>query len=115
MTGDGSDELFAGYNYLRRYFSHLSDLDAEVRRLWSIMDFSSKLIGKLKMDIRLPFLQEEFATFAKSINIAMKVGAHSGQLWGKFLLRKCFEAELGEEVVWKPKFPQEKPVQAFKR
>jgi len=84
MTGDGSDELFAGYNYLRRYFSHLSDLDAEVRRLWSIMDFSSKLIGKvLKMDIRLPFLQEEFATFAKSINIEMKVGAHSGQLWGK--------------------------------
>jgi asparagine synthase (glutamine-hydrolysing) len=108
MTGDGSDELFAGYNYLRRYFSHLSDLDAEVRRLWSIMDFSSKLIGKvLKMDIRLPFLQDEFATFAKSINIAMKVGAHSGQLWGKFLLRKCFEAELGEDVVWKPKFPQE--------
>ena len=72
------------------------------------MDFSSKLIGKvLKMDIRLPFLQEEFATFAKSINIAMKIGAHSGQLWGKFLLRKCFEAELGEDVVWKPKFPQE--------
>ena len=31
MTGDGSDELFAGYNYLRRYFSHLSDLDAEVQ------------------------------------------------------------------------------------
>ena len=27
MTGDGSDELFAGYNYLSRYYSDMQRFD----------------------------------------------------------------------------------------
>jgi len=41
LTGDGGDELFAGYNYLKRYFNDTQKLEEEVKRLWDIMHFPS--------------------------------------------------------------------------
>jgi len=103
MTGDGSDELFAGYNYLSRYYSDLPKLEQEMRRLWEVMHFSSKKLGEhIGVEVKTPFLDEEFASFAKSIGIEKKVDGK----WGKLILRKCFEAELGS-IVWRSKFAQE--------
>jgi asparagine synthase (glutamine-hydrolysing) len=42
LTGDGGDELFAGYNYLKRYYDDPKKLDIELKRLWEIMHFPSK-------------------------------------------------------------------------
>jgi asparagine synthase (glutamine-hydrolysing) len=107
MTGDGSDELFAGYNYFSRYYSDMQRFDSELRRLWQIMHFSSrKLGGHAGIDVKTPFLDEKFARFAKLINVNDKVGEHDGKKWGKFILRKCFEARLGS-LVWRPKLAQE--------
>lgn len=107
MTGDGSDELFAGYNYLSRYYSDMQRLDLELRRLWKIMHFSSRRIGEhIDIDVKTPFLDETFASFAKKIDVNEKVGVHDGKKWGKFILRKCFEHELGP-VVWRSKLAQE--------
>ena len=108
MTGDGCDELFAGYNYLSRYYQDIKELDSELQRLWRIMHFSSKQIGRLiGVDVRTPFIQKEFANYAKSIDPTKKIGKYSGQWWGKLILRKCFEGELGKEIVWRPKLAQE--------
>lgn len=108
MTGDGGDELFAGYNYLGRHFSNLLNLNAELHRLWDVMHFSSFQIGKINgINVKTPFLDEKFVAFAKSIDITDKIGEYCGQKWGKFILRKCFEAELGKKIVWRPKFAQE--------
>jgi asparagine synthase (glutamine-hydrolysing) len=107
MTGDGSDELFAGYNYLSRYYSDLPRLEQEVRRLWEVMHFSSNKLGEhIGVDVKTPFLDIEFASFAKSISINKKVGEHEGTNWGKLILRKCFEAELGI-IAWRTKMAQE--------
>lgn len=107
MTGDGSDELFAGYNYLSRYYSDPQKLEQEVRRLWEVMHFSSKKLGEhVGVDVKTPFLDSEFASFAKSVSIGKKVGEHGGTKWGKFILRRCFEAELGS-VAWRAKMAQE--------
>ncbi|HEX7032453.1 MAG TPA: asparagine synthase-related protein [Nitrososphaera sp.] len=107
MTGDGGDELFAGYNYLARYYSDRERLDLELRRLWDVMHFSSKRLGQhVGVEIKTPFLDDEFASFAKSISASEKVGDHDGKEWGKFLLRKCFEPAL-EDLVWRPKLAQE--------
>jgi asparagine synthetase B (glutamine-hydrolysing) len=40
--GMGADELFAGYNYLHRYFSNLRKLQLILEDLWAIMRFSPK-------------------------------------------------------------------------
>ena len=107
MTGDGGDELFAGYNYLSRYYSDKERLDSELRRLWRVMNFSSKKLGEhAGVEIKTPFLDEEFSSFAKSIGVLDKVGEHDGKKWGKFILRKCYEAALGE-LAWRPKLAQE--------
>ncbi len=107
MTGDGCDELFAGYNYLARYYSDLPRLDQEMHRLWQIMHFSATKLGQhIGIEIKTPFLDNEFASFAKSISVIKKVGEHAGQRFGKFILRKCFEAELGN-IVWRYKLAQE--------
>ena len=107
MTGDGSDELFAGYNYLSRYYSDLPRLEQEVHRLWKVMHFSSRILGKhVGVEVKTPFLDSEFASFAKSVNIGKKVGEHEGTKCGKFILRRCFETELGT-VAWRIKMAQE--------
>jgi asparagine synthase (glutamine-hydrolysing) len=108
MTGDGGDELFAGYNYLRRYFMDVGKLDVELRRLWDKMHFSSASLAKtLHIEIKAPFLDEEFLNYAKSIPTEKKLGMFSGKLWGKFILRKCFLEEIGDHIAWRPKLAQE--------
>jgi asparagine synthase (glutamine-hydrolysing) len=108
MTGDGGDELFAGYNYLKRYFSDMQILKAELQRLWDIMHFSSSLIGKkLGIDVKTPFLDKKFMYYVKSIDIVKMVGEHANDLWGKFILRKCYEQEIGTDIAWRTKLAQE--------
>jgi len=107
ITGDGGDELFAGYNYLSRYYSDMQRLDSELRRLWQVMHFSSIKLGEhAGVKVKLPFLDDQFASFAKSINANEKVGQHNGKKWGKFILRKCFDEELGD-LAWRTKLAQE--------
>ncbi|MDQ4100919.1 MAG: asparagine synthase-related protein [Thermoproteota archaeon] len=107
MTGDGGDELFGGYNYLSRYYSDMQRFDLELRRLWKIMHFSSKRLGKhMGIQVKTPYLDETFASFAKKISVTEKVGMHDGKRWGKFILRNCFEPALGQ-VAWRSKLAQE--------
>lgn len=107
MTGDGGDEFFAGYNYLSRYYGDLKRLEQELERLWEVMHFSSRTLGaKIGVEISTPFLDPGFAEFAKSVDVGEKVGEHNGQKFGKFILRRCFEPEIGE-LAWRAKMAQE--------
>ena len=108
MTGDGGDELFAGYNYLKKYYSDDEALQRELNRLWNLMHFSSLEMGKkLGVSVKTPFLDEDFLVFAQSIPVSMKVGKYHERLWGKFILRECFQTQLGEAISWRPKLAQE--------
>ncbi len=108
MTGDGCDELFVGYRYLSKYFTDLEKLDIEIKRLWSIMQFSSKTLSSvLGIGLMTPFLDNRFLNYAKSIPLSQKIGGYSGKLWGKYILRKCFLPELGHDFAWRTKMAQE--------
>jgi len=96
VTGDGADELFAGYNYLQRYFGDLKKLQMILDNLWKIMRFSSIRIGdELGVKVNTPFLEKPIYDFATSIDITEKVGDHGNKKWGKFILRKAFLKDLG--------------------
>ena len=107
MTGDGGDELFAGYNYLARYYSDMQRLDSELQRLWQVMHFASRNLGEhIGIEVKMPFLDEKFKSFAKSISVDQKIGERDNKKWGKFILRHCFEPALGS-LAWRPKLAQE--------
>ena len=107
VTGDGADELFAGYSYMQRYFSNLERLQSILEDLWTIMKFSSRKIGEsLSVVVNTPYLEKQFYNLATSIGIGEKVGEHENKKWGKFILRKTFEDEMGS-TVWRNKMALE--------
>jgi len=104
ITGDGSDELFAGYNYMLRM--NYDELSRELTRLKDVMHFSSVVLGEqIGIDVSLPYL--ELKDYASSIPVDMKVSDHKGKRYGKFILRSCFEDVLGEQIAWRVKVPME--------
>jgi len=104
MTGDGSDEIFAGYDFMLEK----KDLQGYLDRMHSDMRFSSNKIGEtLGVDIKQPFLDKKFMDFSRGIDLDLKIRKENGQTWGKWILRKAFEGVLPQEILWQKKRPLE--------
>jgi len=106
MTGDGCDELFAGYSFL--FGLEKEKLDLELKKLWSVMTFSSVPLAKvLGIEAGLPYLYPGFKAFAMNLDSQYKVHPERGQAYGKWVLRKAFDGILPREIVWRVKTPIE--------
>ena len=103
ITGDGADELFAGYSYMFDL-----DLKEYLPRLSEKMRFSSNRLGAhLGVEVKQPFLDGDFIDFALSISPELKVREHRGARCGKWVLREAFAPLLPEEIIWQTKRPIE--------
>ena len=106
LTGDGADELFAGYNFLLHKSE--SELEDELKRISSIMHFPTQKIGDaLGVSIESPFLNPNVVELAKKIPASMKVNTQNDKRYGKWILRKTFENFLPKKIVWREKSPMQ--------
>jgi len=106
ITGDGADELFAGYNFLVNKSE--KELESEIKRVCSVMHFPTQKIGKyLGIKIESPFLNQKVIEMANHIPSNLKVKEENGIKHGKWILRKTIENHIPEQIAWRKKSPMQ--------
>jgi len=107
LTGEGADELFAGYSYYADY-SDMDKLQAELRRsLQAMHNVNLQRVDRMTMahslEARVPFLDTAMIDLAMTIPAELKQKPEKGCDGEKWVLRKAFEDWLPEEIVWRGK------------
>ena len=108
LTGEGADELFAGYDYYRT-ITCPRQLHRELRRsVCSLHNINLQRVDRLTMahsiEGRVPFLDLDLIRVAQSIPPELKLFENDdGQIIEKWILRKAFEDLLPAEIVWRDK------------
>jgi len=106
ITGDGADEIFAGYNFLIQK-DHI-EIKKELKRMRKIMHFpSQKIANELGMSIEMPFIDENVIKMAETLPIDSLVNKKDAVTFGKWILRKAFENDLPSSIVWRQKTPMQ--------
>ncbi len=104
LTGEGADELFAGYAHHRDI--ERGDLQQELlRSISGLHHLNLQRCDRVTMahglEARVPFLDRDLVDLAGRIPIDWRIPGSHGQ--EKALLREAFTGWLPEEVLWRPK------------
>ncbi len=108
LTGEGADELFAGYAYYKGV-PDPARLGRELKRsVSSLHNINLQRVDRLTMahsiEARVPFLDTELIELAQQIPPQMKLRTGSeGRRVEKWILRKACEDLLPEDVLWREK------------
>ena len=108
LTGEGADELFAGYKY-HREIAGAEDLQRELRRsIGALHNINLQRVDRLTMahsiEARVPFLDVNMIALAQQIPAELKLRRMpDGRLVEKWILRKACEDLLPSEIVWRDK------------
>ncbi|MCB0062974.1 MAG: hypothetical protein KDE19_12700, partial [Caldilineaceae bacterium] len=108
LTGEGADELFAGYTYYKDY-RDLQLLHKELRRsVTTLHNINLQRVDRLTMahglEGRVPFLDTALIAFAQTIDPALKLKREGGgRPVEKWILRKACEDLLPASIIWRNK------------
>lgn len=105
LTGEGADELFAGYSY-HRSITDPAKLHRELRRtITTLHDINLQRADRLTMlhsiEGRVPFLDLRMVELAQHIPVALKLAGNPAV--EKWVLREAFRDMLPESIVWRRK------------
>lgn len=115
LTGEGADELFAGYTYHHDYVDDPRALADELTRsLGTMHNINLQRVDRVTMaeslEARTPFLDRELIDFAQSIPAALKLrrtdpdaAEATGATTEKWILRKACADLLPHDLVWRKK------------
>jgi asparagine synthase (glutamine-hydrolysing) len=105
LTGEGADEIFAGYEYLRDFATD-ADLHRElVRTIEGLHDLNLQRADRVTMahglEARVPFLELDMIDLGIAMPAAWKLAGPGRP--EKRLLREAFEGWLPDELLWREK------------
>lgn len=104
LTGEGADELYAGYHYLKE-FDHDALDDELVGLLANLYNCNLQRCDRMTMahsiEARVPFLDVNFIEVSMRVPHADKI--HPETQVEKYALRRAFEDILPENVAWRRK------------
>ena len=115
LTGEGADELFAGYGYHHAYADDPRGLADELTRsLGTMHNINLQRVDRVTMaeslEARTPFLDRDLVAFAQSIPAALKLRRTdpdapdaTGPTTEKWVLRRACEDLLPRDLVWRRK------------
>ncbi len=104
LTGEGADELFSGYHYLKKF--DVKHINSELMRITANLHQSNlqrtdRMTMAHSVEGRVPFLDPNFIRLAFSIPPVQKLPDKENT--GKLLLRKSFKGCLPDEILWRAK------------
>ncbi len=110
LTGEGADEIFTGYHYMKHYPAEELNLEAKrcIENLHNINLQRADRMGMLfSLELRVPFLDTAMVDLAMKIPPELKIREveNSDDKIEKWILRKAFEGTgyLPEEILWRYK------------
>ena len=102
LTGEGADELFAGYDYMREFTDDTAlhtELERTVRSLHNLnLQRCDRVTMAHAVEARVPFLDRNVIAWALRIPPGEKQGMPE-----KRLLREAFTGWLPDELLWRAK------------
>jgi asparagine synthase (glutamine-hydrolysing) len=110
LTGEGADELFAGYHYMKHY--PVNALNKEARRcIGNLHNINLQRADRMGMyfslELRVPFLDIAMIDLSMKIPPELKIreSEQAGDKIEKWILRKAFENTnyLPDEILWRYK------------
>lgn len=105
LSGEGSDEIFAGYGYMKHIHDPAALHRECVRLLLGLHNMNLQRVDRMTMahalEGRVPFLDVGFLAAAMALDPAEKL--HQRGRPEKWLLRRACADLLPEEILWRPK------------
>jgi asparagine synthase (glutamine-hydrolysing) len=110
LTGEGADEIFTGYHYMKHY--PMGKLNQEARRcIGNLHNINLQRADRMGMyfslELRVPFLDVAMVDLAMRIppELKIKPSASGDDMIEKWILRKAFEGTgyLPDDILWRYK------------